>query len=238
MAELQLIVPYRTNLTRAALVGVIVFLPFWSMVLPAITGAFIGWATVNYASCPPLATALVSLSPPVVHRDFTPDNLILRKDGTLKVIDFNVAQQIESTATGSIVGKHAYLPPEQFRGNPVPQSDIYALGATLYYLLTGADPEPISESHPKEICNAISDQLDAIVAKATKTSTAERFATIEELAVALDYNVEEAQASRSSSIAITEKSGQRHQLDRQSLLCCDCWYSAVVIASFILASLV
>src|SRR3978361_1386281 len=48
-----------------------------------------------------ILTYLHNLSPPVVHRDFTPDNLILGKDGVLKLVDFNVAQQTESTATGT-----------------------------------------------------------------------------------------------------------------------------------------
>jgi len=135
---------------------------------------------------------LHSLTPPVVHRDFTPDNLILRKDGTLKVIDFNVAQQIESTATGSVVGKHAYLPPEQFRGQPVPQSDIYALGATLSFLLTGEDPEPISESHPRQSCPSVSLQMDALVAKATSTELAQRYLSVDQLAADLDYVVTDA----------------------------------------------
>ncbi|MBA4078746.1 MAG: hypothetical protein C0508_27205, partial [Cyanobacteria bacterium PR.023] len=99
---------------------------------------------------------LHGLSPPVVHRDFTPDNLILRSDGKLKLIDFNVAQQVEETTTGTIVGKHAYLPPEQFRGETVSQSDLYALGATLFFLLAGVDPEPISVSKPKDVVPNVS----------------------------------------------------------------------------------
>ncbi len=84
----------------------------------------------------------------IVHRDFTPDNLILNSKGQLKLIDFNVAQQIQEGSTGTIVGKHAYVPPEQFRGKATSQSDLYAFGATMFYLLTGKDPEPISQSIP------------------------------------------------------------------------------------------
>src|ERR1700739_3705163 len=73
-------------------------------------------------------------NPPVLHRDFTPENLILSPDGTLKLIDFNVAQKLESTATRTVVGKHSYIPPEQFRGKATVQSDIYALGACFYFL--------------------------------------------------------------------------------------------------------
>jgi serine/threonine-protein kinase len=125
---------------------------------------------------------LHGLTPPVVHRDFTPDNLILGKDGVLKLVDFNVAQQTESTATGSVVGKHAYLPPEQFRGRPVPQSDIYAMGATMFYLLLGDDPEAITCLHPINYRDDISAKLDQIVSHATALDTAKRYASISDLA--------------------------------------------------------
>ena len=125
---------------------------------------------------------LHSLSPPVVHRDFTPDNLILQRDGTLKLIDFNVAQQVEATVTGTVVGKHAYLPPEQFRGMPTSQSDIYACGATLHFLLTGADPEPISQSHPGTQVANLSNGMDHIVAHATQLDCGQRYETVELMA--------------------------------------------------------
>lgn len=124
---------------------------------------------------------LHGLSPPVVHRDFTPDNLILRFDGTLKLIDFNVARQQESTTSGTVVGKHAYLPIEQFRGMPTTQSDIYAMGATLFYLLTGADPEPISVSNPQRLNPSISDTLSEIVREATALEPRVRYADIDKL---------------------------------------------------------
>lgn len=83
-------------------------------------------------------------TPPVVHRDFTPDNLILSEDGTLKLLDFSVAQSVTSNVTGSVVGKPHYIAPEQFRGKSSSQSDIYSMGATLYFLATGKQPEPIT----------------------------------------------------------------------------------------------
>lgn len=124
---------------------------------------------------------LHGLSPPVVHRDFTPDNLILGKDDLLKVVDFNVAQQTEATTTGTVVGKHCYISPEQFRGKPTVQSDIYSMGASLYYLLTGEDPDPITSSHPIKKVPEILPSLDAIVAKATTLDAKKRYLTIEEL---------------------------------------------------------
>ncbi len=124
---------------------------------------------------------LHGLTPPVVHRDFTPDNLILRKDGVLKLIDFNVAKQIETATLGTIVGKHAYMPPEQFRGEAVPQSDIYALGATLFYLLCGEDPEPISASDPKQKNPELNDSLCQLTLTATMLELQERFQNTEQI---------------------------------------------------------
>jgi len=106
-------------------------------------------------------------TPPVIHRDFTPDNLILQPDGRLMLIDFNVAQQTSATVTGTIVGKQCYLPPEQFQGDPVIQSDIYAMGATIYFLCTGSDPEPISQSRPANVQPDISQGLNMFVANCT-----------------------------------------------------------------------
>ena len=120
-------------------------------------------------------------TPPVVHRDFTPENLILSPTGELVLIDFNVAQQLHSTATRTVVGKHSYIPPEQFRGKATPQSDIYALGATLYYLIAGEEPEPISTAHPKKINEAISTELDNVVARATALDVDLRYAHVQDL---------------------------------------------------------
>jgi serine/threonine protein kinase len=118
----------------------------------------------------------------VVHRDFTPENLILNSKGRLKLIDFNVAHQVQSGATGTIVGKHAYLPPEQFRGKATTQSDLYALGATLFFLLTGSDPEPISQSSPIAKTSQISAHLDQIVRHATTLQLNKRYQTAGEIA--------------------------------------------------------
>lgn len=126
-------------------------------------------------------------SPPVVHRDFTPDNLILRKDGTLKLIDFNVARQSDdSSALSSVVGKPNYLPPEQFRGAPVPQSDIYALGACLQFLLTGEDPVAIISSNPGLTRDDISEQISCIVQKATEPDLVNRFTSASEILLQLE----------------------------------------------------
>lgn len=119
--------------------------------------------------------------PPIIHRDLTPDNLILQDNGLVKLVDFNVAHQLESAATATVVGKHCYIPPEQFRGKPTVQSDIYALGCTMHYLLTGLEPEPLTSSKPKNFNEEVSQELNDIVAKATALDGAKRYANVAEL---------------------------------------------------------
>ncbi|HEY9679445.1 MAG TPA: serine/threonine-protein kinase [Drouetiella sp.] len=120
----------------------------------------------------------------IIHRDFTPDNLILQKDGKLKLIDFNVAQTDEE-GSGLIVGKQAYMPAEQFRGKPTAQSDIYAMGATLFFLLTGQDPEPISRSVVREVNATVSDTIDGIIQKCTEADCEKRFKSVQDVSNAL-----------------------------------------------------
>lgn len=144
----------------------------------------------------------------IVHRDFTPDNLILNSKGQLKLIDFNVAQQIQEGATGTIVGKHAYVPPEQFRGKATSQSDLYAFGATLFYMLTGTDPEPISQSTPSEKNKGLSSAFDSTVRKLTALQTNRRFETAKEVeSEILSINFSELQDEARLSVKLHQKEG-------------------------------
>ena len=77
----------------------------------------------------------------IVHRDITPENVLVGFNGTVKIVDFGIAKansQLEQTRAGEIKGKLSYMSPEQAMGNPLDaRSDIFALGAVLYEWITG-----------------------------------------------------------------------------------------------------
>ncbi len=119
--------------------------------------------------------------PPRIHRDFTPDNSVLCEDGSIVVIDFGAANEFIGNATGTFVCKHAFIAPEQFRGKASVQSDIYAFGCTLYFLLTGVEPEALSTSNPQEHNNLISPELSEIVVSCTQMESRDRYQTAAQL---------------------------------------------------------
>ncbi|MBK9144067.1 MAG: serine/threonine protein kinase [Candidatus Melainabacteria bacterium] len=120
---------------------------------------------------------LHGLEPPVIHRDLTPDNIIVGSDGRLTLIDFGAANNFIGTATGTVVGKSAYIPLEQFQGKARPASDIYALGATLFFLAVGRDPEPFSMSDALERGARISRHLNNLIRSSTAVKVEKRIQT-------------------------------------------------------------
>jgi eukaryotic-like serine/threonine-protein kinase len=89
-----------------------------------------------------ILTYLHTLNPPVIHRDLKPQNLIRNNDGKVYLVDFGSVQDTYYTVTGgsTVVGTYGYMAPEQFRGQAYLSTDLYGLGTTLLYLLTGTEP--------------------------------------------------------------------------------------------------
>jgi serine/threonine protein kinase len=86
---------------------------------------------------------LQQLTPPVIHRDIKPQNIICRNDGQVFLVDFGAVRDVyHNTLTGgsTVVGTYGYMAPEQFRGQAVLATDLYGLGATLIFLLTQKNP--------------------------------------------------------------------------------------------------
>jgi serine/threonine protein kinase len=91
---------------------------------------------------------LASRQPPVVHHDIKPANLLLDSHtGEARLIDFGTASS--SGSTHGIYGTPGYAPPEQYRGQSEPRSDVYALAATLYHLASDDDPNDHPLSFPQ-----------------------------------------------------------------------------------------
>src|SRR5271163_5231851 len=80
-------------------------------------------------------------TPPVVYRDMKPSNVMLTPKGRVVLVDFGIARLFKSARKGTMIGTLGFAPPEQYQGIADPRSDLYSLGATLHYVLTGRDPE-------------------------------------------------------------------------------------------------
>lgn len=105
----------------------------------------------------------------VVHRDLKPSNILVREDGTIKLLDFGIANVLNPgnpgqdpltiTQTGILPLTPAYASPEQIRGDTVTtSSDIYQLGVVLYELLSGIRPYEVSGLTPSEIEHIICEE--------------------------------------------------------------------------------
>ena len=119
--------------------------------------------------------------PPLIHRDFTPDNIVISNEGSLYLIDFGASNEFIGTATGTFVGKQAFIAPEQFRGKACVQSDIYAFGCTLYFLITGQEPEALCTSNPADINPKVSKELSELIVSCTQMEPANRYQSAAQL---------------------------------------------------------
>ena len=141
----------------------------------------------------------------IIHRDIKPDNIMIRPDGVVKVLDFGIAKLIDETAkktntrsktkAGTLLGTANYMSPEQIRGKTVDaRTDLFSFGIVLYLMLTGKHPFDgetdsdmvasilLKEPESVDIHNsAIPVQLKKIVEKSLEKDKKERFQTAEDI---------------------------------------------------------
>jgi serine/threonine protein kinase len=155
----------------------------------------------------------------IVHRDISPQNILVTYEGEVKVVDFGIAKaatKSEHTKTGMLKGKFSYMSPEQCLGTPVDmRSDIFALGILLYELCTGKRLfkheselmilEMITKRTvvpPSQVAPGISSRLEEVIMTALEKPVERRYQTSQDMQIALEeYLREEQRAATNADIA-------------------------------------
>jgi hypothetical protein len=133
---------------------------------------------------------LHGLQPPIIYRDLKPSNVMLTGNGRVVLVDFGIARLFKAQRKGTMIGTLGFAPPEQYQGIADPRSDLYSLGATLHYVLTGRDPEkfaPFSFPPVRELRPAVSSNLAGAIDRALTYEMLNRPPTIQEFRDMLLY---------------------------------------------------
>jgi serine/threonine protein kinase len=145
---------------------------------------------------------------PIIYRDLKPANLMI--DGNtsrVMLIDFGIARWVSQQEKGvTAVGTMGYAPPELFSGRVQPASDVYSLGATMFHLLTGSDPQdnPLlifdfaKNPRPRQIAPQLSTEMEQILMRAVEYKPEDRFRTAGEMRNELANHLEKLLSGRVS----------------------------------------
>jgi tRNA A-37 threonylcarbamoyl transferase component Bud32 len=136
----------------------------------------------------------------IIYRDLKPANLMIDgNSGRVMLIDFGIARWVTQQEKGvTAVGTMGYAPPELFSGRVQPASDVYSLGATMFHLLTGADPQdnPLlifdfsKNPRPRQIAPSISSEMEHILMRAVEYRPEDRYRTAGDMRTELAEHLE------------------------------------------------
>lgn len=171
-------------------------------------------------------------TPPVIYRDMKPSNVMLREDGTVKLIDFGIAREFKEGKgeDTKMLGTRGYAAPEQLTKSiqSDARTDIYSLGVTLHHLVTGRGPLQDTVIRPiREINPQLSEGLEHIIAKAVQQDPAKRYQSCAEMGYDLEHYEKLTEGYRSV---------QKAKLKRFNLLCAGAATSLVLGAACLGAS--
>jgi serine/threonine protein kinase len=163
---------------------------------------------------------LHNLNPPVIHRDIKPSNILLGERsgnsvGQVYLIDFGSVQTILAAEAGTrtIVGTYGYMPQEQFGGRTVPASDLYSLGATLIFLVTGTNPADLPQKDFRiqfqQVAN-LSPSFANWLQRITEPSLEKRFSTATQALTAL----QQPEHSEIIALPVGKPAGSKIQLTK------------------------
>lgn len=168
----------------------------------------------------------------VVHRDVSPQNIMVSWSGQVKLLDFGIAKAHGTATSGdTLKGKLKYMPPEQARGRNVDaRADQYALGVVLWESVTSrrrfrgaSDFELLEAVRSPERCSAqeagapISDELEAVLNKALEANPDDRYATCQDLRVALKATPEAGLARDELGVYVSERLKDERDDQRQEM---------------------
>jgi eukaryotic-like serine/threonine-protein kinase len=145
---------------------------------------------------------------PIIYRDLKPANLMIDgNSGRVMLIDFGIARWVTQQEKGvTAVGTMGYAPPELFSGRVQPASDVYGLGATMFHLLTGADPQdnPLlifdfaKNPRPRQIVPSLSSEMEQILMRCVEYKPDDRYHSARDLRNALMHHFEDLMNGRVS----------------------------------------
>lgn len=144
----------------------------------------------------------------ILHRDVKPENIMIRSDGVVKLMDFGISHMVDLerlTVTGQLLGSPAYMAPEHVEGRPIDfRTDVFAAGIVLYQLTVGKLPFEGKNPHevlkriaeckfvdPRQANARIGNRLGKIILRAMAADPADRYPAITEMVTALEGYLEE-----------------------------------------------